>query len=69
MQFDSDWPGIFIRGDDALGYARALRALYQQAEQRAKSGQLDSTEAALWTRAETLAALLESCRVTDFPNS
>ena len=25
MQFGDDWPGMFIRGDEALGYALALR--------------------------------------------
>jgi hypothetical protein len=25
LQFDDDWPGVFIRGDDALGYAKMLR--------------------------------------------
>ena len=27
MQFDNDWPGVFIRGDNALMYAIALRCL------------------------------------------
>ena len=26
LAFGNDWPGVFIRGDDALGYATALRA-------------------------------------------
>lgn len=25
MQFGNDWPGVFIRGDNAAGYAIALR--------------------------------------------
>lgn len=25
VQFGDDWPGVFIRGDDCLGYALALR--------------------------------------------
>jgi hypothetical protein len=24
MQFGDDWPGIFVRGDNAMGYAMAL---------------------------------------------
>lgn len=27
MQFGVDWPGIFIRGDQALGFAGALRSI------------------------------------------
>lgn len=27
MQFGDDWPGVFIRGDDALGYYTALNVL------------------------------------------
>lgn len=26
VQFGNDWPGVFIRGDNALGYALALRS-------------------------------------------
>lgn len=26
VQFGDDWPGVFIRGDNAFGYAMALRA-------------------------------------------
>ena len=26
MQFGDDWPGVFIRGDDAMHYAMSLRA-------------------------------------------
>ena len=28
MQVEGDWPGVFIRGDDALGYSRALRQAF-----------------------------------------
>ena len=27
VQFGDDWPGVFLRGDNALGYARALREI------------------------------------------
>lgn len=27
IQFGDDWPGVFIRGDNALGYALALRGI------------------------------------------
>lgn len=26
VQFGNDWPGVFIRGDNALGYALALKS-------------------------------------------
>jgi hypothetical protein len=47
-----DWPGVFIRGDDALSYAHKLRVLLK-------------TAVPAETRAELarLARLLESCRV------
>lgn len=36
LQFDDDWPGVFIRGDDALGYAmlldRAVEVLNEKGE-------------------------------------
>jgi hypothetical protein len=55
-----DWPGIFIRGDQALGYARTLRDLLKGIEQRA--AELSETEIAAWMRVQALADLLESCR-------
>jgi hypothetical protein len=27
VQFGSDWPGIFIRGDNAMGYTNCLREI------------------------------------------
>jgi len=29
VQFGDDWPGVFIRGDNAFAYARALNALLE----------------------------------------
>lgn len=29
MQFDNDWPGVFIRGDNAMHFAMNLKALLQ----------------------------------------
>lgn len=37
LQINSDWPGVFIRGDNALNYARQLSRLLYQLE--------DSTQA------------------------
>jgi hypothetical protein len=57
-----DWPGIFIRGDDALAYARRLRGLLAKAEERAGAGEMPDEEASAWSRLSSLAELLESCR-------
>jgi hypothetical protein len=61
LKLGNDWPGIFIRGDEALGYAAKLRALYVKANERA--AELSEDELAAWARVEQLTALLESCRV------
>ena len=60
LKFGDDWPGVFIRGDDALGYAGTLRLLFAGAEKRA--AELSEDDIAAWVRVEELAALLESCR-------
>jgi hypothetical protein len=61
MQFEDDWPGVFIRGDDALGYAAVIRRLF------AVPGPLyDGSNHEMFecrSRLAELAALLESCRV------
>jgi hypothetical protein len=33
MQFEGDWPGLFIRGDDAIGLMASVRAVLDFAEQ------------------------------------
>jgi|AmaraimetFIIA100_FD_contig_121_44330_length_1132_multi_4_in_0_out_0_3 hypothetical protein len=53
LQFKADWPGIFIRGDDALNYAATIRALLKDPAASGRCGCL-----------EELAELLESCRVS-----
>ncbi len=70
FQPDGDWPGIFIRGDNALAYARQLNALYTLAEERAKAANMHSDEAMLWTSAKALSDLLGSCdaRLVQSPN-
>jgi len=41
MQFGDDWPGVFIRGDDAIGYASALRrAVEKLAEAHNRSAEM-----------------------------
>jgi hypothetical protein len=53
LQFKHDWPGIFIRGDDALGYATMIRKVLKQGDAGAVG----------FDRLEELADLLESCSV------
>lgn len=50
LQFGNDWPGVFIRGDDALSYAFALRRAGPQIDEGC-------------ARLVELADLLASCRV------
>jgi hypothetical protein len=57
MQFGGDWPGVFIRGDNALGYALALR----RAVERLAEVDGPSVDVA---RLADLVELLGSCRVT-----
>ena len=60
LKFPDDWPGVFIRGDEALGYAGELRVLLAGVEKRA--AKLPQDEGSARVRIEQLAALLESCR-------
>ena len=62
MQFGADWPGVFIRGDEALGFARALRDVLKSAEDRIIQSGFTEDELAQWSRIQDLAAVLESCR-------
>ena len=62
MQFGNDWPGVFIRGDDALSYARNLSVLIAAVEQRGVD--LAEGELSAWARVVELRDLLASCRVT-----
>lgn len=40
LQFKQDWPGLFIRGDDAIGVAAAIRQLQQRLN--------DADDVAIW---------------------
>jgi hypothetical protein len=56
LQFGDDWPGVFIRGDNALFYARALAAV------------IDTIPEKHWTVEGVLRGLLsdlQSCSVGD----
>ena len=62
MQFAKDWPGVFIRGDDALSFANSLQTILDEVEPRA----MELSEAGLrvWSRAKELVDLLKSCRTS-----
>lgn len=62
MTPEGDWPGIFIRGDEALAYANRLRSLFVALEARAKAGEISPEEIAAWAKLQGLADLLGSCR-------
>jgi hypothetical protein len=59
---EGDWPGVFIRGDDALSYAARLRHLFAALEARARSDDISGEEVAALVKLNDLAELLHSCR-------
>ena len=59
---EGDWLGVFIRGDDALSYARRLRSLFAALQARASSGDIAQEEISAWAKLQSLVELLESCR-------
>jgi hypothetical protein len=59
MEFGDDWPGVFIRGDDATGYALALRRAIERLVE------VDSCSVDV-AKLANLVELLGSCRVTQF---
>jgi|HubBroStandDraft_1064217.scaffolds.fasta_scaffold14080_7 hypothetical protein len=56
VAFGDDWPGIFVRGDECIGYAHALLEVLKE------HIATESNIAHLQELAE-LAELIESCRV------
>jgi hypothetical protein len=60
MQFGNDWPGVFIRGDDALSFANSLQTLLDRVEPRAM--ELSEAELQAWSPGKELLDLLKSCR-------
>ena len=57
VQFGDDWPGVFIRGDHALGYVGLLRFVMEEiSEKEPRRPMVNSLEG--------LAQLLESCQVS-----
>jgi len=62
MQFEDDWPGIFIRGDDALAFSQVCKALIAEY----KAG--DSMPAAI-SRLNSLERLLAKCNASKKPEA
>lgn len=63
FQPEGDWPGIFIRGDEALSHANRLSILLRAHEKRAEHEDIPDDERLAWARLNDLVALLGSCRV------
>lgn len=61
MQVGNDWPGVFIRGDEALAYAGMIHRLGAAAEKLLPV--LSDDEMRSLASLMTLAEVLESCRV------
>lgn len=60
LEINGDWPGIFIRGDNALAYAMYVNQAINALEQMENKEQMDVF--ALYGL-KGLASLLSSCRV------
>ncbi len=67
MQFDNDWPGVFLRGDECGEYHQAIGLVRRAFRQRAATGNLPGKGDAQLLRAlaslQELSQLLRSCRV------
>jgi hypothetical protein len=57
VQFGDDWPGVFIRGDCAFGYAMYLRFLLKNTTAH------DDSDIIATAGVQGLLSLLESCNV------
>jgi hypothetical protein len=55
MKFGDDWPGVFIRGDNAFAYLHGIRHLQAMLKDKPEVGKSSLIEG--------LAKLLASCRV------
>ena len=60
MQFGKNWPGVFIRGDDALSFANSLQRILDEVNPRAMK--LSDAELRAWSRTKEIVDLLKSCR-------
>lgn len=60
LQINDDWPGVFIRGDNALAYAMYLEMAINQLERQPDQGNMDMF---IVHTLKDLAKLLQGCRV------
>lgn len=58
MQFGDDWPGVFIRGDNAFGYAVSLATLLTAFDDGAPANDM-------WIQASAAKGLLKLLRSCD----
>lgn len=59
MQFGEDWPGVFIRGDNAMAFSLAVN---KAAQIISKKHVLNTQELLVTSQLKWLAELLSSCR-------
>jgi len=60
LQFDGDWPGVFIRGDDALGILGLLSLL--------KTLDIATNEHSFRGMLDRIESIVKQCAVTDRPH-
>jgi len=53
VQFGDDWPGVFLRGDNAVGYGQLLREVVQNGLDPMSAAQLQGLADILLSCAET----------------
>jgi hypothetical protein len=59
MRFGDDWPGVFIRGDNAFGFAVALDLAIKDCERREESLEMQLPQL------HSLRELLVSCVISE----
>lgn len=60
VQFNGDWPGVFIRGDHCLNYQFELSRLIEELEEKARESK-DLTALIRLTTLTSLRDMLASC--------
>ena len=63
MSFGDDWPGVFIRGDNAMAYSIAVKDAIMRLEGKAATEENAVQGYVVLGFLRSLAELLESCRV------
>lgn len=59
LQFDKDWPGIFIRGDEAMGMAQDLKRIGEFIDDFGDTSNIGSK--LLFDTVQRIKELFESC--------